>query len=776
MTTSLPDLPVEEIEEGGSSEGKGFNFRPYLRTFIRKAWLIGGLTCLTTLGAWLWSSQDPYTYTGNFFLLVEPITASGKLTNPTTLARTQGVPRDDLFALDYPTNLVFLTNPAMTLKIAREVHEKERIRPVPAIWKDLRENFKVNRAQVGEGRGTETKIFQVSYTGEDPQEVQTILQTAADAFLQYSSEDRETNIKAGVKFIDEQLPELQQRLEKLKTKQKELRQNYDLVDPLPKNQEVLAQIANLEQQKLTLNTQLQAQRKLANSLQQQLKLSPDEAFAAATLSQDPTRVALLSQLQQLDSQIAIASATFTDNSPQVQDLQEQRKNIQTLLNQTTQEIITNNSLSISPNSNALEFQDPTRLGLIQQLLETTNQIKSLQAQLEAIEPSQQQLQQKVKRYPNLINEYSELQRQIQLTEEILNKLLLQRETLKVEAAQELPWELLGEPQIPLDEEGSPIGYPPSRKKKLLAGAMAGILLGGGMAFLWEKRQNIFYSAEDISQLLGIPLLGTIPKDDREALSDTISAANLSHTALDIRETVPTDNHHGQLAVSKDNHHGQLAVSKDNHHEQLEEDTLSFWGNESSFLEAFDDLYLQLYLQEQGPNLRSLMVSSVESEDGCSTIALNLAINAAQKGQQVLLVDTNFFNPQLHNLLNISNHKGLIDVLRGQVSPQGIISTVRDKENLSVLPLGETLQPSLKHLWSPKFNSLMEELAKTYDLVIYDTPPFFLSSDIKFIAKQTNGIILVATIKKTPKSLLKKAVKEIKTLNLPLLGAVANHRV
>ncbi|MDJ0845737.1 GumC family protein [Crocosphaera sp.] len=754
MTTSLPDLPVEEIEEGGSSGGQGLNFRPYLRTFLRKAWLIGGLTCLTTLGGWIWSSQDPYTYTGNFFLLVEPITASARLTNPSTLARTQGMPRDDLFALDYPTNLVFLTSPGMTLQIAQEVQAKERIRKVPAIWRDIRENLNVTRAKVGQGRGSDTKIFQVSYTGQDPQEVQTILETAADTFLEYSTEDRETNIKAGVKFIDEQLPELQQRLEKLKVRQKELRQNYELIDPLPKNQEVLTQISSLEQQKLNLNTQLQAQKKLATSLQQQLALSPNEAFAAATLSQDPTRVALLSQRQQLDSEIAIASATFTDNSPQVQDLQDKRQNIETLLNQTTQEIINKNGLSISPNSNALEFQDPTRLGLIQQLLDTSNQIKSLQAQLDAIAPTQRQLETQVKRYPNLINEYSDLQRQIQLTEEILNKLLLQRETLKVEAAQELPWQLISKPQIPLDADGSPIGAPPGRKKKLLAGAMAGILLGGAMAFLWEKRQNIFYTAEDISQLLGIPLLGNIPKDDREALSETASPANLSATETEMVET----------------------VSDDNHHPPIEEEALFLSSNESSFLEAFDDLYLQLYLQEQRTKLRSLMVSSVESQDGCSTVAVNLAINAAQKGQQVLLVDTNFFNPQLHNLLNVSDHRGLIDVLRGQVSPQAIIETTPEIENLSVLPMGENLTPSIKHLWSPKFNSLMEELANIYDLVIYDAPPFFLSSDLKFIAKQTDGMVLVATTKKTPQSLFKKAVKEIQSLNLPLLGAVANHRV
>ena len=119
---------------------------------------------------------------------------------------------------------------------------------------------------MGQGRGANTKIFQVSYTGQDPQEVQSILETAADTFLEYSTEDRETNIKAGVKFIDEQLPELQERLQKLKATQKELRQNYELIDPLPKNQEVLTQISTLEQQKLNLNTQLQAQKKIANSL------------------------------------------------------------------------------------------------------------------------------------------------------------------------------------------------------------------------------------------------------------------------------------------------------------------------------------------------------------------------------------------------------------------------------------------------------------------------------------------------------------------------------
>ncbi|MEA5512231.1 polysaccharide biosynthesis tyrosine autokinase [Crocosphaera sp. UHCC 0190] len=752
MSVSLPNLPEEQLEDVSPSGTKGFNFRPYLRICLRKVWLIAGLASLTTLAAWLYSTKDPYTYTGNFFLLVEPISASAKLTNPSTLTRTQGVPREDMFELDYPTNLVFLKSPGMTFKIAQEVYEKEKTRPVPAIWKDLRENLKVERAAL-EGRGGETKIFQVYYTGENPKEVQTILSTAAETFVKYSAEDRETNIKAGVKFIDGRLPDLQKRLRDLKTKQKQLRQTYELIDPTPKNNEVLNQISTLESQLLTTEIQLQAQKELVNSLQEQLNLSPEEAFAAATLSQDPSRMALLSQLQELDSQIAVASATFTDGSPQLQDLQDKRQNVLTLLNQKTQEIITLNSLSVSPGSPALSFHDPTRLQLIQQLLEASNQVKLLESQLQTIKPAKQQREQQVKRYPNLINEYSDLENQIQLTQDILNKLLLQRETLEVESAQELPWQLISKPQIPLDENGDPIGYPPDSKKKLFAGFMGGLLLGMGLAIGWEKRQNMFYTADDVSDLLSLPLLGEIPKDDRTALSPEFSS----------------------LSASLPDINAKSMATKDQAQKKYLHDEVLTIPNESLFLEAFDRLYTQLYLL-QSSTIRSLMVCSVEPQDGQSTVALNLAISAANNGQRVLLVDTNFSNPQLHNLLNISNYKGLIQVIKDRVSPQAIIQDVPDIENLSILTAGESMGQTTKRLWSPQLDNLMEELAKTYDLVIYDTPPFLDSSDLKFMAKKAEGMLMVVALKKTSQSLAKKAVKEIQSLNLPLMGVVVNHLI
>jgi Mrp family chromosome partitioning ATPase len=69
---------------------------------------------------------------------------------------------------------------------------------------------------------------------------------------------------------------------------------------------------------------------------------------------------------------------------------------------------------------------------------------------------------------------------------------------------------------------------------------------------------------------------------------------------------------------------------------------------------------------------------------------------------------------------------------------------------------------------------METLTQDYDLVIYDLPHFFDSTDLSFISTQTDGLLLVVGILKTSESTVKKAIAEIERLKLPFLGAIANH--
>ena len=581
--------------------------------------------------------RDPDTYSGNFYLLVEPITSAAKLTNPATLTRTGGVPNEQLFALDYPTNLAFLRSPGMTLSIAKEIKAKNPTVSLPAIWSDLRENLIVER--LGNTRATATKIFAVTFKGEDPDLVQSILETAAETYLKYSAEDRQTNIKAGIEFIDKQIPDLQKRLEDLQSQQQKLRQQYDLINPIAKSKELLTQVGELGSQQIAIQTQLQELKALYTTLQGQLNLTSDQALVAATLSQNPERQALLSQLQQTDSQIAAALARFTPNNPNLQDLEEQRQNLLNLLAQKTQEILKYSSISVPNNSPVLSFQDSTRLGMIQQLVDTANQIEVLEVRQKSLVGNKAIIEQKAKQFPDIIRQYNETERQIALTIQILDRLLIQQETLKLEGAQELPWQLISKPQIPIDKDGKPISSAPDRKKKVLAGFMGGLLLSAGAAIMLEKRRDMFYTPDDIKDACSMPLLGDIPVN------------------------VPSQ------PLSTETKEPDVPVEPKNDEQ-----------SDSLFLDAFDKLYAKLrFLYSETP-IRSLVVSSVESEDGQSTVALNLAKTAAAKDQRVLLVDANLEKPYLHTCLKLPNYKGLRELIAAdKVSPDEIIQQSPDQE-------------------------------------------------------------------------------------------------
>ncbi|MEM9275295.1 MAG: CpsD/CapB family tyrosine-protein kinase, partial [Cyanobacteria bacterium P01_F01_bin.143] len=98
------------------------------------------------------------------------------------------------------------------------------------------------------------------------------------------------------------------------------------------------------------------------------------------------------------------------------------------------------------------------------------------------------------------------------------------------------------------------------------------------------------------------------------------------------------------------------------------------------------------------------------------------------------------------------------------------------ENLSVITAGEIPPDPTRLLSSVKMQNLMEQLKcdRSYDLIIYDTPPILGFADGRILASQTNGVVLVVRMGKTDRSLLKQNIDNLKVSNVPVLGLVANH--
>jgi len=737
-TEKLQDLEVEEIEEVNQKQKKkGFKLLPYLRTFRRKAILIAVMTGLTTSVAFLFSLRDTNTYYGNFQILIEPITSEGKLTETSTIIRTSGVPNDELFTQDYPTLIKILKSPSMMNKIAKDIQDKFPSVNVAVIKKNLLNALKVQR--IGQTRNDQTKIIDVSYNGTEPEVVQLVLEVVAENYLKYSNNERQRKIQAGVQFIDEQIPGLQERVNELRSQQQKIQQEYDLINPNIKGQELFTLLDQLTFQKIETERQLKQQKTLKSNIEKQLNLTPEESLAASDISQNPDRQALLTQLQEIESQIALESARFTSNTPNLKVLEEKRNNLIALLNEETQKILKEYSNSLSNNSSIRKFQNPIRMNLIQKLIETETQIQMLEVGYRSLMESITALEKQARQFPEIIQQYNELERDLSVTSKILDQLLTQRETLKVESAQnQIPWELIAPPEIPLNALGKPMAIPPDPKKKLIAGFATGMLLGMGIAIVLEKRQDIFFEPEDIQDFLSMPLLGKIPLNDSNIQqADSQSEGEEENFAED-----------------------QGDIQEKN--------------NDFVFTKAFDSLYAKLFFMYPDPPIRSILVSSVEPEDGQSTIALNLAKRAAEEGKRVLLVDANLKKPQIHTWLDLDNYKGLINLLAHQSNPEEIIQKAKLNDHLFVLTTGMYLPENSQRVWSMKMQELMKEFEAKYDLVIYDPPHFLDSTDISFLAAHTDGILMVVGVAKTAQSKLKIALEQINTFSLPTLGVVANY--
>lgn len=732
----LQQLPAIEKDEVSTPPQKGLNFRPILRAVKRKALLIIGLTVVCGTGGFLYSKTIKTAYEGDFRLLVEPITTEAKISDPSALARSEGkVPSQEFFGLDYATQLEILQSPKMLSEIYKTVHDKYPVKEFIFKKSLVVQRFGGDKPTAPDA--PQTKILQVRYQAEDPKEVLFVLDVVAKKFLDYSLQERKSRIGEGVKFIDEQIPALQTRVNTLQSQLQGLQQQYKLTDPKTHSDALLTQVREIGTQQAAVERELRELITLKTNLQRQLELTPTEAIAASALSEDPNQKVIQAKVQEIDNQIAVESARFSDESPTIKALKDKKENLLALQNKGQERILGENQLSATNNKQVTTFQNSVRLGLIQKLVETTNQIELLEVRNQSVSRRKDSLEREAQQLPTISRQYTELQGELAIATKTRDQLLSQRETLKVEEAQkQVPWELISKPNIPKDPNNKEIPAPDKAKSNIrMMGIVAGLVLGIVIAVLIEKFRDIFYNSKEIEEDIELPLLGVIPPYKRSKLPPTPSTSAIVEFKQEIK----------------------------NHNK-----------SSSAFQEAFESLYANMRFLFNEPRLRSLAVCSAASGDGKSTIALHLAQTAAGMGQKVLLVDANFRQPTLHERLNLPNQKGLSNLLAKKLDFNDLIQQSIETNNLFVLTSGQLYSNSAKLLASDQMQSLMEQVQATFDLVIYDTPNLVDFMDASFLATHTDGILMVISVARTKRSVLTKAINQLNTFRLPILGTIANH--
>jgi capsular exopolysaccharide synthesis family protein len=199
-------------------------------------------------------------------------------------------------------------------------------------------------------------------------------------------------------------------------------------------------------------------------------------------------------------------------------------------------------------------------------------------------------------------------------------------------------------------------------------------------------------------------------------------------------------------------------------------------------EAFRMLWANLRYFSLSRDIRSVLITSADRDDGKSTVAWGLAVAAASAGSRTLLIEADLRNPSFAKRFELPSHDGLTNVLAGEVTlaqaamrlPLPLTEEdVTPTRAMDVLLAGPRPPDPTDLLQSPRMSNFLREAEDQYDLVLIDTPPAAVVSDAIPLITMARGVIVVSRLGKSVREHAHRLRRQLDHLEAPVLGVVVN---
>ena len=183
--------------------------------------------------------------------------------------------------------------------------------------------------------------------------------------------------------------------------------------------------------------------------------------------------------------------------------------------------------------------------------------------------------------------------------------------------------------------------------------------------------------------------------------------------------------------------------------------------------------LSTNIQLSGSDIKVVAISSVQPNEGKSTISTNLATAFARAGYRTLLIAPVIRSSSMTGFCRSQGRAaGLTEVLSGKDELTQAIATT-DYPKLDVLLSGQISPNPTGLLQSKNFEIIMNALRNHYDYIIVDTPPIGMVIDAAIIAQRCDGSIIVTAAGAVSRKSVQKAKEQLEQTGTPFLGVVLN---
>lgn len=192
---------------------------------------------------------------------------------------------------------------------------------------------------------------------------------------------------------------------------------------------------------------------------------------------------------------------------------------------------------------------------------------------------------------------------------------------------------------------------------------------------------------------------------------------------------------------------------------------------SPLAESVRHLAARLDSMNHTPQHTVLLLAGAEPGQGATTTIANLGCALAEQGNNILMVDCNFRDPNLHNLFDLPNEHGVLDVLSETLDLKQVIQKTGDK-HLFLLACGSIADLESLPLDSAHIASLISTLRQQYEYVLIDAPALTMA-DIVSIAPHVDELILIARRSHVKRESVQSAGEFLSRFKDKFIGLIVN---
>jgi succinoglycan biosynthesis transport protein ExoP len=358
--------------------------------------------------------------------------------------------------------------------------------------------------------GREADMFIISYTGGDPQRVRDIVNTLTSEYIEENLNVRRTDAYGAYEFIQSQLLEYKAKLEESDRAIREFREKNPNMIPQSETA-LLGRLENFQAARIEAEIKLKELLRKKDNLEKQLSGEKELTVAFVTREGSPQ-----ARLNLLNNQLMLLMTKYTDNYPEVIKVKGEIEELKRQIERAKD----------SP-EDRVDSETSTLNPIYQQLKEefarTDAEIESYRARVAELSRQQYAVQGTLGRMPKEQEEWSKLQRDRNVYQQIYDDLLQKLENARVSKELELTdknasFNIVDPAILPT----SPIK--PDRVMMILMGILLGIASGIGSVLGIEYFDHSFKDEDSIESHLKFPILATIPSMISKA--DELSAKRL----------------------------------------------------------------------------------------------------------------------------------------------------------------------------------------------------------------------------------------------------------